>query len=268
MDGGSGDVVGASLCLRFLSDVKTLVSVSEADIRIVALADVTVVQGEPSQFQIEVPAGFEVTGATGASVESSEFESGILTLKVTGQAQRSHQFLISMEKSITATKADAPFLSFKDAQRETGEVLVEVAGEKVKPVEGPDGNRVPLLRAGFRPVDSYTVSFVFMHSGAPFAKKGGSDLSLPKMDVPINLLQWEVFLPERYKVKDFGGDAIAANLLPAASLDVSGAEGIVNGMGEQYFVRSIGMVSLLPGQLGGMIVDPAGAVIANARVTV
>ena len=367
--------------VRFLSDVKTLVSVSEADIRIAALADITVVQGEPSQFQIEVPAGFEVTGATGASVESSEFESGILTLKVTGQAQRSHQFLISMEKSITATKADAPFLSFKDAQRETGEVLVEgagtielsttesgglkrmdfkemnpylrslarfpmqaafryhkhsneqpalvlewtrfpdssvlaavaeravvttlvttegrslteikltiknqaqpflkialpagasilsaeVAGEKVKPVEGPDGNRVPLLRAGFRPVDSYTVSFVFMHSGAPFAKKGGSDLSLPKMDVPINLLQWEVFLPERYKVKDFGGDAIAANLLPAASLDVSGAEGIVNGMGEQYFVRSIGMVSLLPGQLGGMIVDPAGAVIANARVTV
>jgi hypothetical protein len=54
---------------------------------------------------------------------------------------------------------------------------------------------VPLLHAGFRPVDSYTVSFVFMHSGAPFAKKGGSALSLPKMDVPINLLQWEVFLP-------------------------------------------------------------------------
>ncbi len=285
--------------VRFLSDVKTLVSVSEADIRIAALADITVVQGEPAQFQIDVPAGFEITGATGASVESSEFESGVLTLKVTGPAQRSHQFLISMEKSITATKADTPFLSFRDAQRETGEVLVEgagtieltaaesgglkrmdfkemnpylrslarfpmqaafryhrqpnekpalglawtrfpdssvlaaiaeravvttlvttegrslteikltiknqaqpflkvqlpvgasilsaeVAGEKVKPVEGADGNRVPLLRAGFRPVESYTVSFVFMHSGAPFAKKGGSDLSLPKMDLPLS----------------------------------------------------------------------------------
>ncbi len=317
--------------VRFLSDVKTLVSVSEADIRIAALADINVVQGEPSQFQIEVPAGFEITGATGASVDSSEFESGILTLKVAGPALRSHQFLISLEKSITATKADAPFLSFKDAQRETGEVLVEgagtieltatesgglkrmdlkelnpylrslarfpmqaafryhkqpnekpalalewtrfpdssvlaavaeravvttlvtteggslteikltiknqaqpflkvalpagasilsaeVAGEKVKPVEGPDGNRVPLLRAGFRPVDSYIVAFVFMHSGAPFAKKGGSDLSLPKMDVPINLLQWEVFLPEQYKVKDFGGDAIVANLFPPSSV--------------------------------------------------
>jgi hypothetical protein len=317
--------------VRFLSDVKTLVSVSEADIRIAALTDITVVQGEPSQFEMEVPAGFEITGATGASVESSEVESGVLTLKVAGPAQRRHQFLISMEKSITATKADAPFLSFKNAQRETGEVLVEgagtieltateagglkrmdfkemnpylrslarfpmqaafryhkqpnekptlalewtrfpdssvlsavaeravvttlvtregrslteirltiknqaqpflkvvlptgasilsaeVAGEKVKPVEGPDGNRVPLLRAGFRPVDSYTVSFVFMHSGVPFAKKGGSDLSLPKMDVPINLLQWEVFLPEQFKVKDFGGDAIATNLLPPSPL--------------------------------------------------
>src|SRR5881398_718445 len=329
MDGGSGDVVGASLCLRFLSDVKTLVSVSEADIRIVALADVTVVQGEPSQFQIEVPVGFEITGATGASIESSEFESGVLTLKVTGPAQRNHQFLISMGKSIAATKADAPFLSFKGAQRETCEVLVEgagtieltaaeagglkrmdfkemnpylrslarfpmqaafryhkqpnekpalafewtrfpdssvlaaiaeravvttlvttegrslteirltiknqaqpflkvalpagasilsaeVAGEKVRPVQGPDGNRVPLLRPGFRPTDSYTVSFVFMHSGAPFAKKGGADLSLPSMDIPIDLLKWEVFLPEQYKVKDFGGDVVAADRVPPA----------------------------------------------------
>jgi hypothetical protein len=367
--------------VRFLSDIKTLVSVSEADIRIVVLADVTVVQGEPSQFQIEVPTGFEITGATGASVESSEFDSGVFTLKVTAPAQRSHQFLISMEKSIAATKADAPFLSFKNAQHETGEVLVEgagtieltateagglkrmdfkevnpylrslarfpmqaafryhkhsneppalalewtrfpdssvlaavaeravvttlvttegrslteikltiknqaqpflkvalpqgasilsaeVAGEKVKPVEGPDGNRVPLLRAGFRPVDSYTVSFVFMHSGAPFAKKGGSDLSLPKMDVPINLLQWEVFLPEQYKVKDFGGDAIAANLLPPSSMEVSGAEGPINGIADEYWVRKIDFGFLLPGQLGGVIFDQSGAVISNAQVTV
>lgn len=369
--------------VRFLSDVKTLVSVSEAEIRIAALADITVVTGDPTQFQIEVPTGFEVTGATGASVESSEIESGVLTLKVAAPSQRSHQFLISLEKSISATKADAPFLSFKNAQRETGEVLIEgagtieltateagglkrmdfkevnpylrslarfplqaafryhrqpnempalalewtrfpdssvlaavaeravvttlvttegrslteikltiknqaqpflkvalppgasilsaeVAGEKVKPVEGPDGNRVPLLRAGFRPVDSYIVSFVFMHSGAPFAKKGGSDLSLPKMDVPINLLQWEVFLPEQYKVKDFGGDAINANLLPPASTDVSSAEEF--DQFSLYAKVSRGadyeMVSLLPGQLGGIIVDPAGAVLPNVHVTV
>ena len=316
-------------------------------------------------------------------MESSEVESGVLTLKVIAPVQRAHQFLIALEKSITATKVDAPFLSFKNAQRETGEVLVEgagtieltateggglkrmdfketnpylrslarfpmqaafryhkqpnekpslalawtrfpdssvlsaiaeraivttlvttegrsltevklvvknqaqpflkvtlpagasiltaeVAGEKVKPVEGADGNRVPLLRPGFRPVDSYTVSFVFMHSGSPFAKKGGSDLSLPKMDIPINLLQWEVFLPEQYKVKDFGGDAIAANLLPPSSLDVSGAESEtdVAGMPAARPISNIESVSLLPGQLGGTIVDQSGAAVPNARITV
>lgn len=369
--------------IRFLSDVKTLVSVSEAEIRIAALADISVVQGEPSQFEIAVPAGYEVTGTTGASIESSEVESGVLTLKVNGPAQRSHQFLISMEKSISATKVDAPFLSFTNAQRETGEILVdgagtielsakeagglkrmdfketnpylrslsrfpmqaafryhkqpnenpslvlewtrfpdssvlsaiaeravvttlvttegrsltevklvvknqaqpflkialptgasiltaEVAGEKVKPVEGPDGNRVPLLRPGFRPTDSYNVSFVFIHSGAPFAKKGGSDISLPKMDIPIDLLQWEVFLPEQYKVKDFGGDAIAANLLPPYSLDVSGAESAsdVIGLASPGSITNYETVALLPGQIGGILVDSTGAVISNAQVTV
>ena len=58
------------------------------------------------------------------------------------------------------------------------------------------------------------LSFVILHSGTPFEKKGGGELALPKMDVPIGLVEWEVFLPERYRVKDFGGDAMPAALLP------------------------------------------------------
>jgi hypothetical protein len=381
--------------VRFLSDLKTLVSVSEADIKIATLADITVVQGDPSQFEVVLPPGYEITGATGGSLESSEVQSGVLILKVSTPAQRGHQFLISMEKSINASKADAPFLSFKDTQRETGEMLVEgagtmeltateggglkrmdlkevnpylhslarfplqaafryhrqpaeaptlalvwvrfpdssvlaavaeravvttlvtsegksltevtmtiknqaqpflkvdlpagsilsadVAGEKVKPVQGPDGSRVPLLRPGFRPTDSYTVSFVFMHSGAPFAKKGGSDLSLPKMDVPISFLQWEIFLPEQYKVRDFGGDAMAANLLPPSFQDASEGldvmmlytPGVVSASTSYTSLNTLSNSNgapapnpLLPGQLGGVVTDPQGAVISGARVTV
>src|SRR5246127_5401473 len=114
--------------VRFLSDAKTLVSVSEAEMRVAVLADITVVQGEPSQFQVELPAGYEVTGVTGATLDATETQSGVLTLKVNAPAQRSQQFLISMERSINGAKADAPFLTFKGAQRETGEVLVEGAG--------------------------------------------------------------------------------------------------------------------------------------------
>ena len=114
--------------VRFLADAKTLVSVSEAELRVAVLADITVVQGEPSQFQVELPAGYEVTGVTGATLDSSETQSGVLTLKVNAPAQRSQQFLISMERSINSANADVPLIAFKGAQRETGEVLVEGAG--------------------------------------------------------------------------------------------------------------------------------------------
>jgi len=83
-------------------------------------------------------------------------------------------------------------------------------------------------------------------------------------------LQWEVFLPEQYKVKDFGGDAIAASLLPPVSQDVSGMENEYDILGRSgaLSAKDIETISLLPGQLGGIIVDPSGAVVANARVTV
>jgi len=364
--------------VRFLADAKTLISVSEAEMRIAVLADITVVQGEPTQFHVELPEGYEVTGVTGATLDSTETNSGVLTLKVNAPNQRSHQFLISMERSINGAKADAPFLSFKRAQRETGEVLVEgagtieltateggglkrmdvketspylrslahfppqaafryhkqasesptlalqwvrfpdgsvlaavaesaqvttlvtsegkslteiklvlknqaqpflkvmlpqgatilsadVAGEQVKPVQGPDGNRVPLLRPGFRPTDSYTVSFVFMHSGAPFAKKGGAELSLPNMDIPISLLNWEVFLPEQYKVKDFGGDVISSRLVPQPFREeeaMRGQRGLEAETTDNMRVQS------LPGQMGGYVVDPTGAALPSATVTV
>ena len=364
--------------VRFLAEAKTLVSVSEAEMRVAVLADLTVLQGQPLQFEVQVPEGFEITGVTGPTLDSTETQSGALILKVNAPGQRSHQFLISMERSLASTQADAPFVTFKAAQRETGEVLVEgvgtmeitakeggglkrmdvkevspylrslahfppqaafryhrqpnetptlamnwvrfpdgsvlaavaesaevttlvtsegksltevkltlknqaqpflkvslpagasilsadVAGERVKPVQGPDGSRVPLLRAGFRPTGPYAVSFVFMHSGAPFAKKGGAELALPNMDIPISLLNWEVFLPEQYKVKDFGGDVIATNLVPAAfheeyatAQEMAPQAGAVN----NYRIEAA------PGQMGGYVVDPSGAVVANARITV
>ena len=375
--------------VRFLSDVKTLVSVSEAELHVAALADITVVQGEPTEFTVKVPADFEVTGVTGATFESSEVHDGALGLKVTGPSQR-HQFLISMERSISDSKARVPFISFDNAQRETGEVLVEgtgtmeltaheggglqridvketsyylrslshyppqaafrfhrqpneqptlalewtrfpdssvlaavadsaavttlvtsegktlteikltvknqaqpflkvmlppgvsilsadVAGERVKPVQGPDGSRVPLLRPGFHPNGPYEVSFVFMHSGAPFAKKGGSELSLPSMDLPISVLHWELFLPDRYQVKDFGGDVISAGLLSASVREGGAIGAVVTGTGDgigggvfngSLFDKVVDAFPYFPGQIGGVVVDPSGASVSGANVTV
>jgi Carboxypeptidase regulatory-like domain len=379
--------------VRFLSDVKTLVTVNDEELRIAALADITIVQGDPTQFVVDVPAGYEITGASGATVDSSEVENGKLIVRLNSSAPRNHEFLISMQRPLSGTKADAPILGFVDTQRETGEVLVEgtgameltaaeggglkrmdlkevnpylrslarfplqaafryhrqpteiptlamewtrfpdstvlaavaehavvttlvtvegrtltevkltvknqaqpflkvnlpagativsaeVAGERVKPVQGPDGNRVPLLRTGFRPSGSYEVSFVFMDAGTPFTKKGGSELSLPSMDVPISLLEWELFLPEQYKVKDFGGDAIAAHLLPTPMVEagdtvMSTVSYPMGGIKENEGMDNLAQFSpgvtsapLLPGQIGGIVVDPMGAVVSNAQVQV
>jgi hypothetical protein len=379
--------------IRFLSDVKSLVSVTESDLQIAALVDLNVVQGEAEQFSVAIPDGFEVTAVNGPSLESSEVQNGVLILKVARHGPGTHEFLISLERPMNDAKAAAPILAFKDAQRETGEVLVEgqgtleltakesgglkrldikelnpylralsryslqtafryhrqpnespaialewtrfpdssvlaaiaeratvttlvtsegrsltevkltvknqaqpflkidlpagailtaeVSGEKVKPVQGADGDRVPLLRAGFHPAGAYTVSFVFLHSGAPFAKKGDSDISLPKMDVPISILEWELFLPEQFKVKDFSGNAISALLLAPEWQDVHRFEnyGYGSGMAGAFtspvyggnFTSPVALTPGMlraPGQLGGYVFDPSGAVIANARVDV
>ncbi|HEY4361314.1 MAG TPA: carboxypeptidase-like regulatory domain-containing protein [Bryobacteraceae bacterium] len=370
--------------VRFLSDIKTLISVSEGDLAVAALADITVIQGEPSQFRIEAPEGYVLTGATGPTLLTSDVQANRITVTVSDPALRAHQFLISLSKDTSGTKANIPLLTFEGTQRETGEVLIEgegamdltatetaglrrmdvketspylrslahatlhaafryqkrpaevpvvalewvrfpesqvlaaiaqkgvvttlvttegrsltevkltiknksqpflkldlpagatilsseVSGEKVKPVQATDGSRVPLLRPGFHPADSYQVSFVLLQTGAPFAKKGDAELVLPKMDIPVGDLEWEVFLPQRYKVGDFGGNPVAASLLPPSSVDASD-EPVNDSSNLQLPMLTVGTraypQSLIAGQVGGVVTDPAGGSVSGAAITV
>ena len=368
---------------RFLSDVKTLVSISESAISLVALVDINVVQGDPARFEIEAPAGYGITGVTGPTLETSDLQAGVLTIVVSNAAQRSHQFLISMEKAIDKPQADVPFVTVRSAQRETGEVLVEgsgslelaaresgalkrmdlketspflrtlardsitaafryhrqasdvpglalewvrfpesalpsaiaqsasvttvvttegrsltevklvvknqsqpflkvdlppgatilsadVAGEKVKPAEGPDGQRVPLLRPGFRPTGDYTVSFVFLHAGSPFAKKGGSELALPKMDMPVGMVEWEVFLPAKFRVSDFGGNVIPSWIVPQSDVADEELRGVLPPSEPRSFVPASVMVNNDPrsSPISGAVTDVGGGFVPHAHVTV
>jgi hypothetical protein len=368
--------------VRFLSDIKTVVSVGDSQMRIAALCDVTVIQGEAAEFKIPLPSGFELTEASGSTLESSEFQAGVLTLRVLDPGRRNHQFLIAIERANRDTKVDAPLLAFAGAQHETGELLVEgsgsmeltptesgglrrmdvrevgaiarslvrfplqaafrynrrpgdtpklqlewtqfpdssvlsavaeratittltnvegksltevtlrvrnhaqpfvkvelpagaqllsaeVEGERVKPVSGADGSRVPLLRAGFNPSGAYTVTFVYLTSGTRFAKSGAYEMTLPKLDIPVNLLTWEVSLPDRLEVRRFGGNALAAELFPAAAQNVvvDGTDDF-NERDSIAFENRVEIDKLAAGQVGGIIVDPNGAVVPGASITV
>jgi hypothetical protein len=367
--------------VRFLTDIKTVVSVGDSQLRLTALCDVNVIQGEPAEFKLAIPAGFELTDASGSSLESSELANGVLTLRVHDPAKRNHQFLIAIERSNRETKAEPPLFAFEGAQRETGELLVEgigamelvatesgglhrmdvreanaitrslshfplqaafrynrrasdapklqlewrqfsdadvlsavaeratvttlmtvegrsltevslrvrnhaqpyvkvdlptgaqlvsaeVEGQAVKPVQDKDGSRVPLLRVGFNPSGAYTVSFVYLSSGSRFAKAGTYDMGLPRLDVPINLLTWEVSLPDRLTVKQFGGNALSADLFPPAAQDfIAYGEDDMSDVDANAWRRN-DLNALAPGQLGGIVVDPNGAVVPGANITV
>lgn len=369
--------------VRFLSDIKTVVSVGDSQLRITALCDVAVIQGEAAEFRMPLPSGFELIEATGSTLESSEIEAGILVLKVREPARRNHQFLVALERANGESKADVPLLQLTGAQHETGELLVEgvgameltpnesgglrrmdvreagaiarslshfplqaafrynrrpgdtpklqlawtqfpdsqvlsavaeratittltngegksltevtlrvrnhsqpfvkvelppgaqllsaeVEGERVKPVQGTDGSRVPLLRSGLNPQGAYTVSFVYLSSGARFGKTGAYEMVLPKLDIPVNLLTWEVSLPDRLEVRQFAGNALAADLFPAAAQNVlaTNADDFSEAESNVWAQTSVDIGKLEAGQIGGIVADPNGNVIPNAVVTV
>jgi hypothetical protein len=329
--------------VRAFSEVLTLVTIGDSDLRVASLVDVTVMLGEPRSFTAHLPDGYELISVTGGSLDSSAQTGTTLTLTLNNPAARRHQFLFVLERphpgpavltaptvERTAAAADpsaaqnieTTFVTLAGVQRERGEVAlngigtieldtpdrpgfsridvrelnpalqslaresllaafryhgtpgasprlafdvrrfgnaavlaavaeralvttlvtsegralteialriqnraqpflkvtlppgatmvsVDVAGATAKPALGVDGVRVPLLRAGFRPAGPYTVTFVYLHDGMPFRDKGRARIALPRMDIPVSLTEWEVFVPERYRIRTRGGNAIA-----------------------------------------------------------
>jgi hypothetical protein len=144
----------------------------------------------------------------------------------------------------------------------------EVEGQRVKPVLGVDGSRVPLLRAGLDSSRAYTVSFVYLSSGARFSKSGAYDMGLAKLDIPVNVLTWEISLPDRLVVRQFGGNALAADQIPTAVVSSMLTDGADTDNFNSNTWAQNDLETLQPGQIGGIVVDPNGAVIPGADVTV
>src|SRR5262249_36328448 len=135
--------------VRFLSDIKTMLTVGDSETRLTALCDVTVIQGDLDEVRIALPAGFEVTEATGSSLDSTETKSGELVLRVREPSRRAHQFLIAIERPSRENKLDAPLVSLAGAQRETGELLIEGAGTmELSATESGGLRRIDVREAG------------------------------------------------------------------------------------------------------------------------
>jgi len=363
--------------VRTLADVMTLVTLADADVRMAALIDVTVVQGDARSIEARLPPGYEVTGISGSTLESSDAREGAIVLRIGDPTARRHQFLVTLERPHDAGsfKLDTGVVTVPDAQRERGEIAVEgvgtleldaterdgmhrldvrelnpalqslsrlpmlaafryqrsaaaqtgltldvkrfadsgvlaavaeravattlvttegrtlteialtvlnraqaflkvtlpagasivsveVAGEPAKPVLGTDGTRVPLLRPGFRPNGPYPVTFVYLHAGTPLAKRGEMQMTLPRMDMPVGVVEWEVFVPDRYSVRTIDGNVVERGLMPGMS--PLGAR-VVDGVGRGS-VRISAITNAPPGQIRGRVTDATGGVLPGVMI--
>jgi hypothetical protein len=374
--------------VRALADVMTLVTIGDSDLRMAALIDVKVVQGELRTLTLGVPAGYEVTGISGSTVETSTARDDGITLTLSDPAARAHQVLVTLERPYDGGSAtlDTGFVTVPDMQRERGEIAVEgggtldlvaaeregmqrldvrelhytlqsmsrlpllaafryqrtaaftpgvalaitrfadtgvlaavadsarittlltsegrtltevtlrvqnraqpflkvtlpagssmvsvdIAGETAKPVLGTDGIRVPLLRPGFRPSGPYDVSFVYTQPGTPFARKGDLRLPLPTMDLPIGIVEWELFVPEQYEAR-----AVDGNVLVRAPVSGKGGPpvvrggvvgGAIGGLTESTMasMASDRQVDGQPGQLRGRVTDSQGSSLPGVTVS-
>jgi hypothetical protein len=146
---------------------------------------------------------------------------------------------------------------------------------------------VPLLRPGFRPAGAYDVSFVYLHAGTPFERKGDIRMTLPRMDIPIGVVEWEVFAPGNYSLRYVDGNAIdqttleravareaavarraAPGLAAAQPSDLHGYRGPV---GESIRSGNISVL-LAPGEASGRIrgvaKDESGAALPGVSVSI
>ena len=90
--------VAAAREVRTTADVLTQVTIGDSDVRMVALVDVAVVQGEPRTIDVRLPAGLRGAGDLRELDQTSEPRPGGVLLTIGDLAARRHQFLLSLER--------------------------------------------------------------------------------------------------------------------------------------------------------------------------
>jgi hypothetical protein len=98
-------------------------------------------------------------------------------------------------------------------------------------------------------------------------------MTLPKMDMPVAIVQWELFAPERYSVRTIGGNAIDVGALDASG--VAGVEGgilggVVSGLPAAPVYRGgairVSFADGLPGQVRGVVRDTSGTLLPGVTI--
>jgi hypothetical protein len=88
------------------------------------------------------------------------------------------------------------------------------------------------------------------------------------MDLPVSIVEWELFVPNQYSVKPAGGNMLERRLVDRDAGTRTGtaagsASGSLLGAGRDFVKLS---ADALPGQIVGRATDPSGAVLPGVTV--
>jgi hypothetical protein len=75
-------------------------------------------------------------------------------------------------------------------------------------------------------------------------------MTLPKMDIPVGLVEWEVFVPEQYTVHAIDGNVIDRNTFPTAiqAIQATQATQIVSGISGGALAESVTVAASKSGE--------------------
>ena len=123
--------VAAAKDLRALAEIMTLITLDDSDVRMVALVDINVTQGELRTDDGAVcPPAMSFNRSAAARSKNSAPLASELILTVGNSEARSHQFLVTLERPHQGGSftLDTGVISLKDIQRERGEIAIEGVG--------------------------------------------------------------------------------------------------------------------------------------------
>ena len=208
------------------------------------------------------PLTFEVTRFGTVGVPAAIADRATATTLITSEGRALTEVVLTVQNRAQ------PFLKVT-LPRGASMVSVEVAGAPAKPALAADGTRVPLLRQGFRPQGPYLVSFVYLHDGTPFARKGDARMALPALDIPIGVVEWEVFVPDGYSVKVQGGNVIGRAAFPQLAAAMTPVARPGQNSGRVTVARPVTeAVSSTEGVISGRIKDAQGGALPGVTIRV
>lgn len=116
--------------VRVVSDVSTLITLADTDVRVAAVVTLAVSRGALERCTIDLPSGFRLASLTGPGVDMVQPADGIVTVSFTTPRAPTQRLLLTLDRPAAGRALDvaATAIGVREAGRERGDLAVEGVG--------------------------------------------------------------------------------------------------------------------------------------------